>query len=99
MAYAQARSFVAFLRDTFGVTKLVDLATAYADGMACDSGVELVYGLTLTQLEADWRQSALGQDVANTALQATFPYLVLLCVMLVIPLALGLNAMRQKTRK
>ncbi len=99
VAYAQARSFVAFLRDTFGVTKLVDLATAYADGLTCDSGVELVYGLTLTQLEADWRQSALGQEVLNTALQATFPYLVLLCVMLVIPLALGLNAMRQKTRK
>lgn len=99
VAYAQARSFVAFLRDTFGVTKLVDLATAYADGLTCDSSVELVYGLTLTQLEADWRQSALGQDVLNTALQATFPYLVLLCVMLVIPLALGLNAMRQKTRK
>lgn len=99
VAYAQARSFVAFLRDTFGVTKLVDLATAYADGLTCDSGVELVYGLTLTQLEADWRQSALGQEVLNSALQATFPYLVLLCVMLAIPLALGLNAMRQKTRK
>ena len=99
VAYAQARSFVAFLRDTFGVTNLVALATAYADGLTCDSGVELVYGLTLTQLEADWRQSALGQEVLNSALQATFPYLVLLCVMLAIPLALGLNAMRQKTRK
>jgi len=99
LAYAQARSFTAFLRDTFGVTKLVDLATAYADGLTCDSGVELVYGLTLTQLEADWRRSALGQDVVDTALQATFPYLVLLCVMLVIPLALGLIAMRQKPGK
>lgn len=99
LAYAQARSFTAFLRDTFGVTKLVDLATAYADGLTCDSGVELVYGLTLTQLEADWRRSALGQDVVDTALQATFPYLVLLCVMLVIPLALGLLAMRQKPGK
>lgn len=99
LAYAQARSFTAFLRDTFGASKLLDLATAYADGLTCDNGLELVYGLTLTQLEADWRQSALGQNVVDTTLQATFPYLVLLCVMLVVPLALGLMAMRQKPKK
>jgi hypothetical protein len=98
LAYAQARSFTLFLRDTFGVPKLLDLSRAYAGGATCEAGVEVVYGLTLMQLELDWRQSALGQDPARAALQNTLPYLVLLCVMLVVPLAIGLTTMRKKKK-
>jgi hypothetical protein len=99
LAYAQARSFTLFVRDTFGIPKILDLARAYAGGATCEAGVEVVYGLTLMQLELDWRQSALGQDPARAALQSTFPYLMLLCVMLVVPLAIGLTTMRKKTKK
>ncbi|MCC6300584.1 MAG: hypothetical protein IT314_14920 [Anaerolineales bacterium] len=96
LAYAESRSFTAHLRDTFGSSKLLDLSRAYADGVACDRGVEVTYGASFAQLELNWRQSSLGQNAWNAALQNLLPYLILCGIVLFIPLLIGFNAMKKK---
>ena len=80
LAYAEARSFTSHLREAFGSSKLIDLARRYADGVACERGVELVYGTSFAQLELRWRESTLGENGWSVALRDMTPYLILLCL-------------------
>lgn len=96
LAYATARSFTAYLRDSFGSSKLLELARHYANGVACEHGAELVYGTSFAQLELRWRESALGENAWGVALQNLIPYLILFGMVLFIPLMIGFNAMRRK---
>ncbi len=96
LAYAESRSFTVYLRNTYGSSKLLELARAYADGVTCDRGVELAYGTSFAQLESNWRQSALGQNVWGAALQNLLPYLILCGIVLFVPLIIGFNAMRKR---
>jgi hypothetical protein len=96
LAYAEARSFTSHLRESFGSSKLIDLARRYADGVTCERGIELVYGTSFAQLELRWRESALGENGWGVALRNMAPYLILLCLVMVIPLSIGFNAMRRR---
>lgn len=96
LAYAEARSFTGFLRSTYGSSKLLDLARAYVDGVTCERGVEIVYGTSLAQLDFMWRESLLGQGAWGAAIENMIPYLILLCLVLGIPLAIGFNAVWKK---
>jgi hypothetical protein len=78
LAYAQSESFVRYLRETSGDTGLVALAKAYADGLDCDLGATRALGAPLSRLEARWRESALGQNVAGVATRNLLPYVILL---------------------
>jgi hypothetical protein len=98
LAYAESRSFAGYLRERYGSTGLLDLAAAYADGLDCERGTERAFGVSLANLEADWRSSALGQDVFRSTAQDITPYLVLLCLVLVIPLV-GIAGTLRKKRK
>ena len=96
LAYAEARSFASYLRDTYGSQKLLDLALIYTDGVDCERGVERAYGVSLSKLEMDWRRAALGQNTVLPALQNMLPYLSLLCLVLLIPFIGIINVMRKK---
>ncbi|HRQ33874.1 MAG TPA: peptidase MA family metallohydrolase, partial [Anaerolineales bacterium] len=96
LAYAEARSFTAYLRDAFGVSKLIELSRSYADGVTCERGVEITYGASLAQLELNWRESIVGENVWALTLQNLLPYLILCGLVLGIPLLIGFNAMRKK---
>jgi hypothetical protein len=96
LAYAESRSFTNFLRETYGSTGLLDLASTYADGVDCERGVESALGVSLSGLEAQWRSSVLGQNTALVTLQNISPYLVLLCLVLVIPLIGVISTLRRK---
>jgi hypothetical protein len=96
LAYAEARSFTNYLHDTYGSQSLLDLALIYADGVDCQRGTERAFGVSLSKLEMDWRRAALGQNTLLPALQSMFPYLALLCVVLLIPLIGIINVIRKK---
>ena len=99
LAYAEARSFTNYLHDTYGSQSLLDLALIYADGVDCERGPERAYGVSLSKLEMDWRRAALGQNSVLPAFQNLFPYLALLCVVLLIPLIGILNVVRKKDNR
>jgi citrate lyase gamma subunit len=99
LAYAEARSFTTYLRDTYGAPALLNLARTYAEGVDCENGVQRALGVSLSQLDMDWRENSLGQNVWGVAFRNMLPYLVLLALLIFIPLIVGLNATRQKADK
>ena len=96
LAYAESRSFTDYLYDTYGSSGLQNLVRAYADGVDCEHGTERAFGVSLSSLEADWHSSILGQNALLSALQNISPYLVLLCLVLIIPLIGIVSTMRKR---
>ncbi|HSL45652.1 MAG TPA: peptidase MA family metallohydrolase [Anaerolineales bacterium] len=86
LAYAEARSFTGYLQETYGLAGLLNLAASYAGGLDCERGTERVFGMPLSNLEDTWLSSALGQNALLPAIQNISTYLVLLCLVLIIPL-------------
>jgi hypothetical protein len=97
LAYAESRSFTGYLLETYGATGLLDLAASYADGLDCQRGSERAFGLPLSNLEQKWLASVLGKSEALLALQTISPYLVLLCLVLIIPMIGIAGALRKGT--
>ena len=95
LAYAESKSFTNYLHETFGSSGLLKLASAYADGIDCKSGIEQAFGVSLSLLEARWHSAAFGKKSILPALQNMTPYLVLLCLVLIVPL-IGILTTRRK---
>ena len=96
LAYAEARSFITYLRDTYGAPALLNLAKVYATGVDCETGIQGALGLSLSQLDENWRENALGQNVLGVAFRNMLPYLVLLLLLVFLPFIVGMNSARQK---
>jgi hypothetical protein len=96
LAYAESRSFARYLHGTYGSAGLLSLAASYADGVDCERGTERAFGVSLSKLELDWRESVLGQKALGLALRNMMPYLVLLCLVLLVPFLGGLSLIRRK---
>jgi len=85
LAYAESRSFTQFVVDNYGASGLNSLALAYADGLDCEQGARQALGLSLSQLEARWRESTLGENRSRVIAANLFPYLLLLILTLIVP--------------
>jgi hypothetical protein len=96
LAYTESRSFVNYLHDTYGSSGLQNLMSTYADGIDCENGTERAFGVSLSTLEQKWRASILGGNRLLPALQNISPYLVLLCLVLIIPFIGIINTLRKK---
>lgn len=96
LAYAESRSFTTYLHDIYGSAGLMGLAGYYADGVDCEHGPERAFGVSLSRLELNWRESALGQKAVGSALRNMAPYLVLLCLVLFVPLMGVLSMIRRR---
>jgi hypothetical protein len=86
LAYAESRSFTDYIYKTYGSSGLFSLATAYANGAACEEGPQAALGVPLASLEQNWLASVAGQKVLPSSLENIAPYLVLLCLMLLVPM-------------
>jgi hypothetical protein len=96
LAYAESRSFIHYLHDTYGSSGLLSLAATYADGVDCEYGTERAFGIPLSNLESKWRSSVLGGNRLLPAFQNISPYLVLLCLVLIIPFIGIVSTLRKK---
>ena len=54
LAYAQSESLTRFIQERYGNQALQMMLTAFADGLACDAGVQRGTGLSLAELEKAW---------------------------------------------
>lgn len=85
LAYAEANSFVSWLRDTYGDAAMQTLLQAYGNGLGCSQGAMHAFGLPLDLLEYRWREDVLGERAWQAALRDLWPYLALLLVILLVP--------------
>lgn len=96
LAYAQSASFTRYLHGEFGSNGMDALVTAYANGLTCERGVEVATGLSLTQLERQWREQTFSENTQLTAINNLMPWIVLLVVVLGAPLSLALLSLRRQ---
>ena len=93
---AESRSFTIYLYEAYGSAGLLNLAASYAGGESCERGAERSLGETLSRLESRWRSTVLGQNTLRLTVENISPYLVLLCLVLIIPLIGVVITLRRK---
>jgi hypothetical protein len=99
LAYAQSQSFVRYLRDAYGTTGLTALTQTYANGLDCETGTTRALSASLNQLDARWRETALGQNVTGVALRNLSPYLLVMVLVLLVPLWGAIGMMRERRQR
>ena len=96
LAYAQSASFTRFLHKEYGSSGLEALLQAYADGLDCDRGTQVAFGVDLNQLELQWRRDTFGQDPMVTATTNLLPWIALLLAVLAVPILIVISGLRRK---
>jgi hypothetical protein len=96
LAYAESASFTRYLHEAYGISGLLTLIQAYSDGLDCEQGAARALGSPLSQLDQQWRQKALGENVGGQAFRNLLPYLVILVVILAFP-AWGFTTARKRS--
>ena len=99
LAYAEAESFTRYLLNTYGGEAFANLATAYVDGLDCDSAPVESLGASLSQLDVNWRETVLGENRTPVILAALLPYLILLALILIVPLWGIIGILRKRGRR
>ncbi len=95
LAYAQSTSFVRYLYEKFGVTRMDELMQNYQDGLGCEQGVDATFGISLKQLESNWQREALGIDTHILVLQNLAPYLLLAIALLFPPIIFSIHSSKK----
>lgn len=98
LAYAQSQSFVTYTRDSFGTSGLTRLTDTYGEGYNCELGATQALGVPLSQLDARWRESVLGQNVIGVAVRNLMPFFLLLALVLIVPLWGAIDVLRQRRK-
>jgi hypothetical protein len=97
LAYAESASFVKYLHQNYGSSKLVALVERYQDGIGCQEGVNVIFEKSLADLDYDWQQKTLGVNKELAAFQNLSPYLLLLLLLLLIPFTGGILLVHKST--
>ena len=61
VSYGQSRNFVEYLIETYGAEKIAETIASIAEGRSGDIAIRNVYGMTVQQLDNEWRAS-IGAD-------------------------------------
>ena len=94
-AYAQSDSLVRYLYQVYGQTGLQNLLVSYSSGEGCETAPVTSTGLALTDLEKEWRRSALNDNILDLILEALLPWVALLIVVLLVPFVLVISSRRK----
>jgi hypothetical protein len=86
LAYAEAQSFVRYLYGAHGSSNVRALVNEYASGSGCELGASRALGMSLGQLESNWRETTLGENALGVALRNLSPFILLMALALLVPL-------------
>ena len=81
LAYAESASLVDYVLTRYGNQQLGQLLAAYGEGADCNDGIERAFGISLAELEADWRAALRGEPAVSAGLagsSAMLPWMGLL---------------------
>jgi hypothetical protein len=99
LAYAQSQSFVTYIRETYGTSGLTRLTKSYSEGFNCELGATNALGTPLSQLDARWRESVLGQNITGVAIRNLLPFVLLMALVLVVPVWGAIDIIRQRRKR
>ena len=84
LSYAQANSFVGYLRQQYGIPALQGMIYAYDQGLGCERGVEDAIGIPLEELDQEWQSYTFGGG------RSTLLIYIMVAVLLALLASLGL---------
>jgi hypothetical protein len=96
LAYAQSASFTLHLYNKYGPDKMMALIDEYANGGDCVQGIRQVLGVSLIELENQWRSERFDEDAAGDAVGNLIPWFALFFAALIAPLSLAIIYLIQK---
>ncbi len=98
LAYAQSTAFVDYLQRQYGDAGMRAMVSSYARGAGCERGT-LVAPLnrTLSQLDVQWQRSELSGNPLVGALLQSWPWLLLIAVVLTGPFLMAAAALLKPT--
>jgi hypothetical protein len=99
LAYAQAQSFVTYLRNTYGNSGITRLMDSYSAGLSCELGATNALGISMSQVEKHWRESVFGQNVLGAAAGGLAPFMFLMALVLSISLWGAINMIWQRRKR
>jgi hypothetical protein len=99
LAYAQSRSFVIYIRESYGTSGLNRLISSYADGRGWEVGATNALGTPLSQLDTRWREDVLGQNTAGVAMRNLAPFILIMALVLIVPLWGTIDILRQRRKR
>ncbi len=99
LAYAQSGAIVQFLIERYGMEKLRQLITAYANQVNCETGFYRNYGFSTAQLEQEWRQARFGETSSKQALANLAPWGVIFVLVLFVPVVLSIRLIYHTTKR
>jgi hypothetical protein len=103
LAYAQSRSFVTYIRNTYGNAGLARLIESYRDGyndrFNCELGATNALGRPLSQLDRDWRETLPGQNKSAAALRSLAPFMILMALALIVPILGRIDMVRKRRER
>ena len=99
LAYAQAGSFTRYLHQRYGSTGIDELLVNYIDGKDCQFGAEAALGKSLTDLESEWRKVVFDEPEPVAGLQALWPWLLVVGLVMIIPLLFSVRSLFSKRQQ
>ncbi|MBI5955197.1 MAG: hypothetical protein HY865_26365 [Chloroflexi bacterium] len=99
LAYAQSKSFVTYIRKTYGTTGLGQLLSSYGDGVSCELGATNALATPLSQLDSRWREEVLGQNAVGVAMRNLLPFILLMLLVLIVPIWGSIDLLVQRRKR
>ena len=82
LSYAQSNSLLDYIQREYGVTGIQAMIFAYDQGVSCERGVEVALGITLEELENDWKLDVFSRGRYLTYIFILSGFLLLLLIFL-----------------
>lgn len=82
LSYAQSDSLLDYIQREYGVTGIQAMIFAYDQGVSCERGVEVALGITLEELENDWKQDVFSRGRYLTYIFVLSGFLLLILIFL-----------------
>jgi hypothetical protein len=89
LAYAESASFTRAIFQKYGSPGLLNLMLQYQSGVGCKEGFPSALGVSMEQIESEWKGNFLKVNTNLQVVENLAPYLLLAALFIFIPLASG----------
>ena len=100
LSYAEAAYLTDFIYSKYGKEGIEAMLASYADGASCDGGVQEALGISLADLETQWKRATFSQaSLQMENISGFTPWLVILGMILLIPIIMIIINSAQKPKE